>query len=161
MKIISLPMAGVAFIVICAIILTTVVKPSSMAPPLEVIDVVALADGGTIFIKLRDHAGKVIGIQRVGEVNVAREQQQLKKIVYLVRWIPIPILVEKNSEEWLGIRSLLDGLVASSLSADQLALLRKSGNQGIPVGISAHALAAFELAEWMHISESKDIGRTP
>ncbi len=115
--------------------------------PLSVVGASAMADGGTLEIRLAGADGKVVVVRRIGSMAVDPSRQDLRVISYL--WfVPISCEAAKGSRLEVEVKDALEVWLSSRLSSTQKSSLMRNDQNAI-LSFPGEVIASYGLVSWI------------
>jgi plasmid stability protein len=135
---------GLVWLLASALMLT----PKGLERPLKVIDVRAFSDGGSMEIVIEGNNGRIVGVARVGKMNIERAHQQLLLVNYIGGVLPLSRTADHGSTREAEIREALQAIVDKALPTSQQALIRKLDPTALRDS-DPSTIAALDMLTWI------------
>lgn len=138
----------VLFGIASAVVFRSTTDPGELTLPISVIDAHALADGGSMEVRLRGANGREISIFRKGSLEVARSQQPMYIVNDVLGLFPIRRSVERHSPPAEDARRLLDSWLQEKLTPEQRSKLLvndEAALREIPIDV----VVVADLVHWI------------
>ncbi|WP_157597688.1 MULTISPECIES: hypothetical protein [unclassified Rhizobacter] len=135
---------GLVWLLASALMLT----PNGLDRPLKIIDVRAFPDGGSMEIVIAGNDGRIVGVARIGKMNIERARQQLLLVNYIGGVLPLSRTADRGSSREAEIREALQVIANKALSTSQQALIRKLDPTALR-DLDPSAIAALDMLTWI------------